>query len=420
VSSEGLRYLLVAARKDLRRRLADPTALAIWMGVPVLIGLLMLMISGGARGPAVPKARLLIADLDQSTLSKLLTGAATGGQLGEFLEAERVTEAEGRRRLDAGEATALLVIPKGFADAVVNETPSGLRLVTNPAQRILPSILEEGLDIALEGVFYLQRLFGEPLRRIAAGPAEGGRTASDAEVAAIATAINQRLRALDGVLLPPAITLETATDGPQPAAPQPNLGMLFVPGMLLMSIVFIAQGMSGDLWQEKRAGTLQRTLALPRELALFLAGKILASAVLGAIVSAVGLAVVAAAFEASLPRLPGAWLWCVLVSAALVTYFSLVQVLATSERGGELLSTMIVFPLIMLGGSFFPFEAMPAWMAAVGRFTPNGLAVVRLKEILAGTASLDALAASSLAILLPAVAAGWLCLVRLRGRFATE
>lgn len=414
-----MRFLLIAARKDLRRRLADPAALALWMGIPLVIGLLMFLIAGGARGPAVPKARLLIADLDQSRLSELLTGAMTGGRLGEFLEADRVTEADGRRRLDAGEATALLVIPKGFADAVIDETPATLRLVTNPAQRILPSILEEGLEVLVEGVFYGQRLFGGPIRRIAAGASEGG-TATDTEVAEIATAINQRLRALDGVLLPLAIAFEIASAEPASATAQPNLVLLFIPGMLMMSLMFIAQGMSNDLWEEKRQGTLRRTLALPLDLAPFLAGKVLAGTALGALVSAVGLLVVGLAFGAPPLRLPGAWLWCSLVGAALFTYFSLVQVVATSERGGQLLTTMIVFPLIMLGGSFFPFEAMPGWMAAIGRYTPNGLAVVRLKEILAGTATPASLVWSTLAIGLPALGAGWLCLARLRGRFAAE
>ena len=51
-----------------------------------------------------------------------------------------------------------------------------------------------------------------------------------------------------------------------------------------------------------------------------------------------------------------------------------------------MLASLMVFPLMMIGGSFFPFEAMPAWMAAVGRWTPNGQAVARLKDILDGSA----------------------------------
>ena len=65
-------------------------------------------------------------------------------------------------------------------------------------------------------------------------------------------------------------------------------------------------------------------------------------------------------------------------------YLVLIQLLASSTRGGQFLSSMIVFPLMMIGGSFFPLEVMPPWMARIGRWTPNGLGVVQLKEILFG------------------------------------
>jgi ABC-type uncharacterized transport system permease subunit len=73
---------------------------------------------------------------------------------------------------------------------------------------------------------------------------------------------------------------------------------------------------------------------------------------------------------------------------------------------------------MMLGGSFFPFEAMPRWMAAVGRWTPNGQAVARLKEILDGTASAAPLLLASAAMLVPAVLAVGFAAGRLRRRVA--
>ncbi len=59
----------------------------------------------------------------------------------------------------------------------------------------------------------------------------------------------------------------------------------------------------------------------------------------------------------------------------------LVQLHASSERAGSILTTALLFPLLMLGGSFFPSEAMPAWLAGIGAMTPNGLAVERLKDV---------------------------------------
>ena len=109
-------FLLTCAKKDLRRRLTDPASLVIWLGIPLLLGGLISLLTGGGGGP-VPKAHVLLVDQDDSLLSRLLANAGGGDQA--FLDIETVTEAEGRARMDAGEASAMLVLPKGFTDAVL-------------------------------------------------------------------------------------------------------------------------------------------------------------------------------------------------------------------------------------------------------------------------------------------------------------
>ena len=103
---------------------------------------------------------------------------------------------------------------------------------------------------------------------------------------------------------------------------------------------------------------------------------------------------------------------------ALFCFFALLQLFATSMRGGQLLSSMVVFPLMMMGGSLFPFETMPAWMAGIGRWTPNGLAVVHVKQILFGRPDPGAMGMAALAIGAAAVLAFLLGVRRLRGTFA--
>ena len=58
---------------------------------------------------------------------------------------------------------------------------------------------------------------------------------------------------------------------------------------------------------------------------------------------------------------------------------------------------------------------MPAWRAAAGRWTPNGIAVVLLNEILAAAPDAAGLLTAALAIGLPALAAGAVCVRLLRG-----
>jgi ABC-type multidrug transport system permease subunit len=112
-----------------------------------------------------------------------------------------------------------------------------------------------------------------------------------------------------------------------------------------------------------------------------------------------------------------ALVWAVTAGSVFLLGMILIQLFAASQRAGSLVTNTVVFPLLMLGGSFFPFEAMPDGMAAIGRLTPNGWALLEFKWILAGgwdparVARDMALAALAGAVLFV------LCARRLRGKF---
>jgi ABC-2 type transport system permease protein len=406
-----MRFLIRSAIKDLRWRRRDPAALAIWIGIPLFLATLFGLLAGGS-GPT-PRAHVLLVDEDRTLLSQLLARAGGGGTTQQVLEIEAVsTRAEGRARLDAGKATALLVIPKGFADAVLREQPATLTLVTNPSQRILPSVVEEGLEILLEAVFYAQRVLGGPMRRIAVRPPGGGFPSNDA-VATLSTEINDTLRRLQPVVSPPVLDLKFEQAG---ARQSDDLGFatFFFPGILLMSLLFVSQGMSSDTWAEKEQGVLRRAMSTPQPPGLLLGARLLAAAVVFAAVILVGLLVGVILYGISPLRIPLALAWTVYVGCALLVFFTLIQLAGSTRRGASLLTLMLVFPLMMLGGSMFPMQAMPGWMGSIGRMTPNGQAVVQLEAILYRSPDARGLALAALAIGLPAVVAFLVCARRLR------
>ena len=413
------RFIAATARKDVRRQLADPVGLLIWMGLPLAIGGLIVLVTAGGEGS--PRGRLLVADEDESFLSGLIGGAAVQGPIAELFDVTPVDRDEGRRIMDAGDASALVVLPAGLQDAALGEGTAEIRLVTNPAQRVLPGMIAEALEIAVDLAFYGERLLGEPARRILDGPPDGGGFFSNDAVAELSTAINTRLRELGGTLSPPVLAVEFVDppDADETTAPAGavDIGMLFLPGMIFMSILFTAQGMSGDVWDEKRLGTLRRAASAPPPMAAVLAGKLLAGGAVVGAVAVVGVALGMVVLDLPPLHAPLAVLWITFAGAVMLSYFVLLQLLASGQQAGGLLSNLVLFPIVMLGGSFFPFEAMPEWMAAIGRWTPNGLALVRLKEIVAGQPDAGGLLVAALAIGLPAAAAFALSVRRLRGGF---
>lgn len=411
-----MRFILLTARKDVRRRLADWPALGLWLGIPLFVGGVMGLAFGRERG--APQVHVLLADEDDSLIGRLLAGAATSGRGAEVLRLERVASAdEGRRRMQAGDASALVILPKGLTDAVLHDRPATVVLVTNPAQRILPEIARAGAEMLVESVFYLQELLGEEIRAFVETRPPGARTFADADVAVLAGAVNRRIRQLESIVFPPVLALESASD--REPTERPDFAGLFLPTMLFMSLLFVTGGFAADLWEERRFGTLRRAMALPHAPAAFLAGKLLAGTASVVVVSMVGLTVTAAATDIPVARLPGAVLWCVFSGSVLLSLFTLLQFGASTQRGANLVTNMVTFPLVMVGGSFFPFEVMPSWMAAIGRLTPNGQGVVQLRALLAGRASVSGLAVAALAMGGPALVAFLLSARLLRGRFAT-
>lgn len=422
--SSFLAVTAVCAQKDLVRRLRDPLAFVAWIGIPLLIGGLVSLMGGGSGGK--PHGTLLVADLDDSFLSGALRSAFGGGPLGEMFDVRTVDEAEGRAELAAGQASALVVIPDGFGQALVDDAPCALELVKNPSQRILPGIVEELLSMLCDAAFYMQRIAAEPLRaelrRFAAGPPAGAKVFPRQVIADFSVAVNATVERLGRYLMPPVIELEVVEPAAEPAeasgAPPVGLATLFFPCLLFMSLFFIAGAFAEDVWLERAQGTLRRAVAGPYSVGPLLAGKLAAAGVLLAPIAALALGLGALTLGFRWRDLAPALVWFVACGVALVALLSLVQLFTTSQRAGSLVSNVIIFPLLMLGGAFFPFEIMPDWMAGIGRLTPNGWALERFKDVLFARAP-----AGELALGLAGIAAFTVCLyvagrARLGGAFA--
>lgn len=368
-----MEFLLASLRKDLARWRQDAGAVLLWLGIPLVIGALITSLIDGGDG-VMPKGLLLIADQDDSVLSGFVASAYTQGQLAELITVEPVDIDEGRRRIDAGEASGFLVIPEGFTEAFLDNEPVTLELVTNPAQTILPGIITDVTEILLDLGFYVHQLFGEEIRQIQQAADEDN--ADSDFVAAISVEFQQKIDAVAPQLFPPAFDI-TIVDPPAEEPSQP-LSLLFLPGIILMALMFAANGLAGDYWKERAGGTLRRLVLAPGRAAGFLAGKALAAALLIGLIAGLTLLIGSLYHGVPLSRLPSAMAWIVLSGVGLFAWFGALQMLAPTQRAASLISSLVLFPLLMAGGSFFPFAALPDWIAALGRKTPNGFVVDRL------------------------------------------
>jgi ABC-2 type transport system permease protein len=138
------------------------------------------------------------------------------------------------------------------------------------------------------------------------------------------------------------------------------------------------------VWRERTSGALRRVITTPANFGAFLAGKLLATMIVLALVGAFGLAVAHFLVDLPVSNWPLAVLWIAVSGTGLYLFMMLLQSLASNERVANMLSNFVLLPLSMLGGSFFPFDLMPKGFAQAGRHTPNGWSVIQLQNILAG------------------------------------
>jgi ABC-2 type transport system permease protein len=366
-----MHFIWLSVVKDLRRWRREPFTLVVWLAIPLVLAVLMNVVFGGGGNPA-PRGVLLVADEDNTFASKVVAGVFRRDPLDKMLVLESVRREEGRRLIDRGEASAFLVIPAGFAQAVNRGSPFRVRLFTNPSQTILPKVIEDSVSIALD-------MIGT---RRAVGPAIG----------------------LDTTVIPEKKRTK-------------SFAALFFPSMLCMAVWMVANALAGEIWKERALGALRRLAVMPVRMAGFLAGKLVSVALVFACVAGTGLVAVRWLGGVPVASLPAAILWLVLAGMAFYLLLLLVSMSASTPRGASMLGNLVMFPLALVGGCFFPFEIMPAWMAAVGRWTPTGWAVTQFSAILEGSAQTAGLAVALAGLVAASALAFLVTLARLRRSF---
>ena len=405
--------------KEIRRRFRDRWVLLYWVGIPLIIGTMITLGTGGSEGPQ-PVAELLVVDHDESLASAMLLASFEQGELKERIRVDAVSPETGKQRIRAGDASALLVIPAQFGEALLRDEPAELLLKTNPSQTILPRIVTEVLSVEVDAAFYAQRIFGDELREIADLVDESDRDGSfpdDQAIAGISVRINRAVEQLAPYLFPPPIDVELQQE-PGAAERETSFALLFFPGVLLMSLLLVAGGLSDDVWNERDLGTLNRMVSAPHGLSCFLLGKLVTAGLVFFVIGVLLLAAGLLYHDISVAKLPLAGCWLMLAGCTLYLLMLVLQLHCPTRKSASLFTNLVTFPLMMLGGSFFPFETMPEWMAAIGRWSPNGLMLEQLKQYL-----LDRHAVSEM-LTAAGIAAGLSCVlwmiaaVRIRRSFA--
>jgi ABC-2 type transport system permease protein len=155
-----------------------------------------------------------------------------------------------------------------------------------------------------------------------------------------------------------------------------NVFVFMFPGIMYFWIFFLGQIPMQEILDERDTHTLQRLLAAPVSLLLFLSSKMLRCFLLCGLIQMLLLAASALLAGVSWGN-PVLLLPVVLAGAFAVTgLLAVVAALTKTKEQAYSLSSGIAVFCALLGGSFSSFHALPRPLQLVGQFLPNRWAIL--------------------------------------------
>lgn len=148
-----MKILALLIYKDFIRLMKKPWVILTFMAIPVLQSWLIASIFGtGDKAPDIV-LHVAVLDEDKEFFAGMLRSAGSQGDEARNLKVELVdTVDEGVRLIEDRKVSALLVFPKNMTANLLDGVTTTIGLYKNPAQTVLPQIIEQGSDIFAVGV----------------------------------------------------------------------------------------------------------------------------------------------------------------------------------------------------------------------------------------------------------------------------
>lgn len=362
-----------------RRTLRKPGAILLWLAVPFVFMAIYQVVFGGSSGP--PRTNIAIVDQDSSLVSGFVKNAYTQGPVGDFVAvspARSLDDADAR--FASGDASAALVIPKGFGDRLLRSQPDTLLLYRNPRHAIGPQVAEgvtAGLVTVGNGV--LARFAG-PLATVR-GFFDRDHPPTTDEVSGIAA---QFYTAGNGFSLGALQDIDVAVIDEKGEEDDFNMAALFFPGLVMFGLLTISLRLEHAFLIDRRNRVTHRFVTAPVS-----SWRVALEQRLYTASFAFAVGIVAGALGGIIWRIPAHGLSTALfVVAALALFIAgingVIFSLTDSPRAVGAISSLVMIFLTILGGGFFPAEFMPGAFQSLAGWIPTGTANLALTRALTG------------------------------------
>jgi ABC-2 type transport system permease protein len=377
-----VRTALVIARKDLRQRVRDRSAVVLGLVAPLGIAALM---SFAFKGAETFHFTLGVVDADHGPAAAGLIQALHSPGLRQIVTTHPVADAPAAVR--DKRVAAALVIPAGFSVGLAGGHPMSLSTVTSVNNTVAGTITA---SIASS---FVAQLNADRLSVVTA-LVSGAPSAQAADLARSAA----RLRLPEQVVPRPLGAHEL-----KPVS-------YFSPGMAIFFLLFTISFTARSFFVDRSEGMIERIRAAPVRPFEILAGKALSVLVYGVLsLTTIGV-ITSAAFGADWGSPVAAVLLGLALVVSVVCLTALVIGVSRTPRQAEGLSSILVFGLALVGGNFVFISAAPPFMRHLALLTPNGWAMRGFTDLATigggvGTVALPIAAILSISAVVGAIAA---------------
>jgi ABC-2 type transport system permease protein len=172
------------------------------------------------------------------------------------------------------------------------------------------------------------------------------------------------------------------------AGPDAQFINFLIPGIVAMTAMFGSINETMSIVWDKSLGVFDRILAAPVSSTAIIIGKTMAGAVMGVLSAVVLLVIGSAIFDFTFSNIAAVLLVVLLASFSFTGIGTIISGLASEPREAMMLSNLLRFPMMFLGGVFFAVEAMPWPLPYVARIMPLTYATEALRAVQVGDMSI--------------------------------
>lgn len=158
--------ILHLVKKDLIRAWKNPVGILVMVLIPLLITFLMSMVFGGQNDEMEITIHIAVLDHDEEMIGNFIRSLENQREMDSRLQMHIVeTFEDGVRMLEDRKASALLVLPENLSRDLLNGKDAVMEFYPNPAEVMLPRVIEHGADILTTGVSQTLNLIGDELEQ---------------------------------------------------------------------------------------------------------------------------------------------------------------------------------------------------------------------------------------------------------------